>query len=451
MNITVTDQERCKKQLRLEIPAETVRAETDKIAAKLARQINLPGFRRGHVPPSVVKTRFKKELRDEMVSHLLPEALQEAITQKELKVLGEPKLDEMKFGEDDSIDLTITVEVVPEFELGNYKGITLRKRVYKVRDEDVEKTINRLREGFAELKPVEDRGAQEGDIVTANITGVPSARAAIPGEEGEEAAEAEGEGGQPGAQLPEEIKQQEVKIEIGGIGVLKEFSEGLTGAKVGDSRTFTIEYPEEYRPEQFAGRTVDYSAEVVAVHMKELPALDDEFARSVEEDLNSIEELRAKVRSNLEHEFGHRTDEEMKEAAIEQLIDRNRFEVPEQVVEKQIDSRLGSFIREMASQGLDPRTLKIDWDQIRESQRERAGREVRLTFILNRIAENEKIEASEDEVNQEIARIAEGTRQSPASLRARLTKEGVLDSIREQVRSRKALDLVVATAEVITE
>ncbi|HWP42853.1 MAG TPA: trigger factor [Blastocatellia bacterium] len=439
MNITVTDQENCKKQLRLEIPAETVRAERDKIAASLARQINIPGFRRGHVPPSVVKSRFKRELHDEMVSKLLPNALHEAITQKELKVLGEPKLDELKFGEDDSINVTVTVEVAPEFELAGYKGIPLKKRVYKVRDEDVDTTINRMREALAELKPVEDRGAQEGDIVTVNITGI---RAPAAGAEGGEGAEATG---------PKELKQQDVKIELGGEGVLKQFTDGLTGARAGDVRAFSVEYPVDYGAEELAGSLVSYTAEVVGVHVKELPALDDEFARSVNEEIDSFEELRAKVRSNLEQEMEHRSEDELRAAAIDELIDRNRFAIPQQVLEKQIDTRINSFLRELKGQGLDPRLLKVDWRQIRESQRDRAERDIRLSFILDRIADNEKIEVSQEEIDRELERLASGTNLTVDALRARLTKEGTLDSIKEQVRSRKALDLVIASAEITTE
>src|ERR1051325_1802163 len=160
MNITVTDQENCKKQLRVEIPGGAVRAETDKVSSELARQVNVPGFRRGHVPKSVVKTRFKKELRDEVLSHLLPHSLSDAIREKELKVIGEPSIENLDFGDDESIDVTFVVEVFPEFELSNYKGVSLTKRVYKIRDEDVEETVERLRQGQAELVPVEDRGAQ---------------------------------------------------------------------------------------------------------------------------------------------------------------------------------------------------------------------------------------------------------------------------------------------------
>jgi trigger factor len=275
LNITVTDQEQCKKQLRLEIPAETVRAETDKIAADLARKVSVPGFRPGHVPKSVVKTRFRKELRDEMLSHLLPHSLGDAIKEKELKVIGEPSVEDLKFKDDESIDVIFNVEVAPEFTLSNYKELPLTKRVYKVRDEDIDSTIERLRQGHAELVPVEDRPAQTGDIVTVNLTG----HVAVDETQKEEAP-------------IEDIKQQDLDVELGGDGVLKEFTDALTGVQSGDTRTFTITYPADYKPEKYAGRSVNYTADVTAVRFKELPAVDDEFARIVGEDFKTIGELR---------------------------------------------------------------------------------------------------------------------------------------------------------------
>jgi trigger factor len=455
LNITVTDQENCKKQLRVEIPGDAVRAETDKVATELARQVTVPGFRRGHVPKSIVKTRFKKELRDEVLSHLLPHSLSDAITEKNLKVIGEPSIENLNFGDDESIDVTFTVEVAPEFQLSNYKSLPLTKRVYKVRDEDVEKTVEQLREGQAELVPVEDRGARQGDIVTANITGQfePAAADGAAAEEGREPAAPEAQprqGGEAGRQ-DGEVDQQDIEIEVGGRGVLKEFTDALAGARPGDTRTLTVDYPADYKPEQYAGRRLNYSAEVTALRVKEVPAADDEFARSVGEDFKTMDELRADIRSKLEHEAEHRTDAELRSAVMEQLVDRNRFAVPEFIVEKQIDSRLQTFFRQLTGQGLDPRQLKINWDDMREAQRERAERDVRGTFILGRIGEAEKIEVSEDEINQELEQYAASMNHSVEALRARLTKEGALDSIREQVRNRKALDLVIASAEIRTE
>ena len=444
MNITITDQDHCKKQLRLEIPGDKVKAETNEIATKLARTVSLPGFRPGHVPTSVVKTRFRKELRDEVLSHILPEALKSAIEEKNLKVLGEPSVDELNYGDDDTINVTITVEVQPEFELSNYNGISLAKRVYKIRDEDVDQIIERYREAHAELVPVEDRPSQPGDIVTATITGkfAPAT---------DQAEQTEGQESSKEAPAGKEVTEQDVEIEIGGEGVLKEFTEALTGARAGDTRTFSLAYAEDYSHEQYRGRTMDYSVDVTAVRVKELPEVDDQFAGVVNEEHKTVDDLRSSIRSRLEHEAEHKTDDEFRTAIMEALVDRNRFDVPEVVVERQLDSRLRMLISQLANQGMDPRRLQLDWEGLRESQRERAEREVRGFFILDRIASEEKLEVSDEEVDREIERRAEGTRETAAVLKARLTKEDALDSIKEQVRNRKALDLVISSADIRIE
>src|SRR5437660_4155182 len=241
MNITVTDQQQCKKQLRLEIPGETIRAETDKIATDLARKVTVPGFRRGKVPKSVVKTRFRKELRDEMLSQLLPNSLGDAIREKDLKVVGEPSVEDLKFNDDESIDVTFNVEVAPEVTLSNYKELPITKRVYRIRDEDVDQAIEHLRQGQAELVPVEDRTSKPGDIVTVNLTG-----------------EFKSNEQHPMTESANEIKQQDLEVELGATGVLKEFNGALTGVQASDSRTFTVSYPADYKPEKYAGRSVEY-------------------------------------------------------------------------------------------------------------------------------------------------------------------------------------------------
>lgn len=310
-------------------------------------------------------------------------------------MIGEPAVDDLKFGDDESIDVTFTVEVAPEFEVSNYKSLPVTKRLYKVRDEDVEHTLNGLRERNAELVPVEDRPSQLGDLVTANLNGVVEPRA----EEAETGAESKT------TESDLTIKQQDLEIELGGKGVLKEFTDALTGTTPGDVREFGVIYAGDYKPEQYAGRSVSYTAEVTAVRLKELPSANDEFAQGIGEQFQTIEQLRADIRDKLEHEGEHRSDAELRSALMEQLIDRNRFEVPDYIVEKQMDSRMNTFIRQLAGQGLDPRSLKINWDDLRESQHERAEREVRGSFILDRIAEAGKIEVAEAELDQEISQL----------------------------------------------
>ena len=462
MNITVTDQENCKKQLKLEIPVEAVNAAIDKAATVYARQVSIPGFRPGHAPKSVVKTRFRKELRDEAVSQLLPESVQQAITENDLKVLGEPAMNEFNFGDDGSINATITVSVRPEFELPDYKGLPLTKRVYKIRDEDIEERLQRLREMHAEMAPVEDRDAQDGDTLSVTLIGRFEAKA-NGADEGEAPDAAEADPAQPDAAVDakaeealdagkaDEVIEEDVEITLGAKGVLKEFTEALTGARSGDFREFSVEYPREYKPERFAGRKVNYSANVTAVRVKELPAIDDDFAHSVDEEFQTAADLRANIREQLEHAGNHRTEEELREAALEALLKPHQFAVPEFLLESQLNVRFQSLLNSLYRSGINPEQMQLDWANIRQTQRDRAERDVRGLFVLDRIGEAENLEVSDEEINQEIEGIAASRGESVAATKARLTKEHRLDSIKEQVRHQKALDLVIASADLKTE
>jgi trigger factor len=427
LNVTVTDQPGCKKEVHLEIPAERVRLESDRVIAEIARRVSLPGFRPGHVPRSVIKIRFQKEVRDEVVSQLLPDALGEVIRQKALKVVGKPEIDSLKFGDDESLDVKIVLEVVPEFPLSDYKNLSVTKRVYKVTDKEVDDTIEALRRQHAELVPVEDRASQTGDIVTINLEGGIE-DPARPGE-------------------VEQVSDYDVDIELDDRS-MKEFVAALTGVRAGESREFTVDYPADYRPPRLAGRRVSYKADIVSVRMKELPELEDEFAQSVSESYETMETLRAAVVHRLEESAGHKTKEGFETGLMDELVNRNQFEVPGIAVEKQIDSRMKMFVRQMASRGIDPRKLKVDWEALRESNRVQAEREVRGFFILSQIADTEKIEVSEAELNQELERVAAGTEHSVAALKARLTKENALDSMKEQIRNRKALEFVISSADI---
>jgi trigger factor len=431
LNATVIDQEHCKRQLRLQIPSDTVRNEIDRIAGDLSRTVRVAGFRPGHVPKSVVKTRFRKELRDEVVSQLLPQAFGDAIKEKELRVIGEPGLEELVFGDDESINVVFSFEVAPSFEISDYKGIELTKAVYKVTDDDIRRAIDSLREKQAELVPVEERASEPGDLVTVNMDGEVAAA------EGESEAEAEARSDQ--------LKRREYDINLGGDGVLPEFTSALTGKRVGDAASFSVDYPEDYSSKTLAGRHVDYSAEVVAVKRKQLPEVDDEFAASAG-DYTSVDQLKAHISEDLERHAADRSASELREQSRDRLLELNRFEVPEVMVEQQMDSFLKSFARQMAQHYADPRQLKIDWEAVRESQRESAEKSVRLAFIMNKIAALEEIKATDEEVEAEINRIAQAVNKPAAAVRANLTKENGLDSIKEQIESRKALDLVIASA-----
>jgi trigger factor len=429
LNVIVTDQEACKKELRLEIPADTVLAETEKVIRELSRRITLPGFRPGHVPKSVIKARFRKELRDEVASKILPDALGEAIKSNELKVIGSPTLQNINFGTDESIDATFTVEVRPEINLANYKNLPLRKRVYKVTDEEIDAAIQRLREDQAELVPVEERTARLGDRLTVNIKVQTIAT----------------EGSQSHV-----VEQQDVDADLTE-DLDVDLKEALIGTRPGDRRTYTTTFSESHSNEKLAGRSAECVVEVTAVRTTELPELDEEFAQTIASELRSIDDLREYVANDLAKQRERVSDRELRVAALEALVDRNSFAIPENLVEEQINLRMRRMAREMAAAGVDLRELKLDWEALRDTHRARAEREVRGAFVLEKIGDVEAIEVGESEIDDEIEKMASESGQSTSALKARLTKEKALDSIKEQVRNRKALDIVLSSADVRIE
>ena len=431
MNITVTDQEHCKKQVKLEIPSDEVKKEIDKVAGQLSRRVTVAGFRPGHVPKSVIMTRFKKELRDEVASKMIPDAFDSAMHEKNLKVVGEPELEEFKFADDETLNISLVVEVAPDFVLTEFKNLPLTRRVYKVTEDDVNRVLNNLREREAEMVPVEDRPSQPGDVVSTSIKG---------------SIEPAGEGAEP-----EKVDQRDIEVELGNDNVIEEFRTAFNGVQTGDTKEFSVTYPAEIENKKLAGKRVDYSGEVTAVRIKQLPELTDDFASSVDEEVKTLDELKAKIRHDLEHQAEHRSDSELREALRKDMLDKHKFEVPQQVVAKQAELRVRNFARRIAQENLNPRALNLDWDALFDAQKDLAEADVRWAFILDRIARAENIEATGEEVDKEIEKMAEESGKAPAALKANLTKENALGSIKEQLENRRAIDLVIASANTTIE
>ena len=422
-----------RKQIDVEIDAAAVRDVYDRISDNYAKQASVPGFRPGHAPRAVVRTRFKDQIRTEVLRELLPDAVQKAVEEHKLDPLGEPELNlENSEGLDklgqQPIAFNVSVEVLPDIKLGDYKGLAVSRTTRPVTDEDVDRVIESLRENSATLEPVEDRGAQAGDTVTASFHGTFLA--------------------EPEA---EPIKVEDVDVVLGGEGVVQEITDQLTGTKPDDEKTFTVDYPADFSAKGLAGKQIEYAVNVSAVRIRELPELDDDWAQSLSEEIESLEQLRAKVRSDLEQQVGNESDNQMRGALIRQLVDAHEFELPERLVEHQTEHRLESVVRDMIGQGVDPRNPELQWDKARESLKAQASYDLRSSLLLERIATEEKIEVSDQEVEDEINAIAEASRQSPDQVRAILTKQGGERSIAGRLRNRKALNLLVENAKVTDE
>jgi trigger factor len=239
---------------------------------------------------------------------------------------------------------------------------------------------------------------------------------------------------------------------LGGEGVLPEFTEHLTGMRPDEAKTFTVAYPEDFNAKGLAGKTVEYTATVTAVRRKETPELDDEWVGSLgEEEVSTIEQLRARVRENLTKNAEHESEHRLRDEVLSALIEQHRFEVPETIVSYQANQILQSMIRDMISRGMDPRTQEVNWEAMRDMVRDRAGDDVRGSMLLERVAEAEGLEVSDEEVEAEIQEMADGSRQSVEQVRASLTKQGGERSIADRLRNRKALDFLVQNAKVREE
>jgi len=430
MKTELTDVSPTRKEIRIEIEPAVVRSTYDRISDEYSKAAKVPGFRPGHAPRSVIRTRYKNEIRTDVLRELLPEAVNNAIGEHSLAAIGEPnvELDNTAALEnlgDEPITVKVGVEVLPDIKLDQYKGLEVERSVRPVTDDDVNQTIDNLRNASASLQPVEDRASELGDTVTINARG-------------------------NFVENPEEepIKVDDVEVVLGGPGVQQEFTDNLLGAKPEETKSFEVDYPADFSSPGLAGKKVAYEAEVTALRRKELPEADDEWAKSLGDEFDSVATLKAKIRQDLELHAKLDADRKMQGELVRKLIAAHPFEVPESLVEQQLNQRLQTVVREMIGRGIDPRNPEMNWDGAREELKTQAEEDVRATMLMEQIAEAENLTVSNEEVEQEIDAIAIASKQSIEQVKAALTKSGGERSIAHRLRNRKALDLLIENANI---
>ena len=433
MKTELTDVSPTRKEIKIEIDVALVRAAYDRISDRYAKLANVPGFRKGHTPRSVIRARFKSEIRGEVLQELVPEAISNAITEHSLDAIGEPDvhLDNNegldKFGEE-PLAVHVKVEVFPQIELGAYKGLEIVRRLRPITDTDIDGVIDGLRESSASLLPVEDRGAALGDLATVTFNGkfvdTPDA---------------------------EDINVEDVEVALGGEGVQPEFTDNLLGVAADDERKFTVNYPPDFTSKGLAGKRVDYTAKVTAVRVKELSEIDDEWAASLGDDFDSVATLKAKIRADLEQRAATEAEHRLRAQVIRKVGEKHQFEVPSLLVEQQANHRFESVVRDMVGRGIDPRNSGLNWEGAREELKVQAEDDVRGSLLLERIADEENLAVSDEEIEAEIEALATASHQPKEQVRAALTKEGGERSIAGRLRNRKALDLLIENARVIDE
>ena len=416
----------CRREIDLEIPAENVQKATEKVARDIARIARIPGFRPGKAPVTLVRRRFAEDIQGEVVQSLVPEYLEKALDEKKLVPVTRPEVDKIDFKDGEPLRVHAVFEVLPEFELGDYKNLQIQIDEIELGDAQVDKTLEEMRERAATFVPVEGRPAKDGDSVLVKLMGTPKG------------------GGEP-------VQAENVMVPLGGEETLASFNENLRGASAGETKRFEVAYPDDYPDPKLAGKTYDYSAEVQGIKEKKLPELNDEFAKDMSGEkggVTTLEELRKKIRESLDAAKEERQKSQAHDKILEALVKQHEFPVPEALVESQMDTRLERAVRSLAAQGVDPRAVNVDWPALRRQQRDRAIADVKAELILDRIATAEKIDASDEDLEKEIATLAERSGESATALRARLTKQGALDRMKSKLRSDKTIEMLYRTARI---
>jgi trigger factor len=405
----------CTRELVLDVPAEEVAKAFRNTVRNYQKHARLPGFRPGKVPETVIKRRFAADIRKEVIDGLLPERFNQAVRELGVAPVGQPQVTELTVDEGAPLHVKAVFEYVPQFSIEGYKDVTVPKPPVAVTEEEFAHELEQLRQSRATIEPVEeDRALVDGDWAQISYRG-----------------RIEGEEDAP------PITGEDTLVEIGGKDTVAAFSSALLGAKPGQELKAEVIYPADYSESKLAGKTVAYEVEVKAIKKRTVPELDDDFARELGS-YENLADLETRVREHMANRKRRAMEDETRNRLFAALIDRYPFPVPESLVQEQIDTRLDRGLRALAAQGMDPEHMrKLDFARLRTAQRDGAVAEVKTSILLDRIAHEENITISDEDLERELQILALQTRESVETLRSRLTADGGLARIREQLKREK--------------
>ena len=420
------------RELKIEIDVATIKDVYGKVSQKYAKGANVPGFRKGYAPVDIIRLRFKEEIKGDVLQEVIPRAVTQALEEHKLHPLAEPQLhldapEKVIVNGSQPISFHAHVEVMPEIPEPKYKGIAVTRRVKPVEDTEVENLITERLKKEAALIPVEGRKSKIGDTVIADL-----------------------EGNFDDNPTGEPIRANDLEVVLGDEVIEKSFTENLVGVKEDDEKEFTVAYPAEFSSEALAGKTVHYKAKIKSVGKTEMPALNDEWAKSLDEGYKSLADLRKRLRVDLEKYAEADADARVRNNAIAKLIEDNAFEVPNVLIENQARNLLNNFAKDLQQRGADMNQVDENFIQMAYgNMRTQAERDVRGAMLLDRVAESESVEVPDAEVDEEIGKMAEYYRTTPEEIRDSLEKQGGgIDNIRNNLKTRKTIEAVVASAKI---
>jgi trigger factor len=413
---TVAD---CKRSLEVEIPIEDVERARQRVTDSIRQKVRLPGFRPGKAPASMIESRYESDIRQEVLEQLLPQAFRQRVEKDDLRVVGQPNITDLHYERGEPIRFKADFEVAPEFEIADYRGLPVKYEEPAVNDQDLAERLEAMRERKAEYVNLDPRPIEDKDFVVVLLKSLSG--------------------------LAEPIEQDST-IEVGGADTFPSFTETLIGSNPGDTKEAEVTYPEDYGEPRLAGKTVRFALSPKVIQKKELPALDDEFARDLG-DYQSLDELRDAVRKSIFQEKQHAAQQVAKEALIDRLVEANDFPIPETYVNRQIENQLSMQLRQVTGREVDLSKLNLDWNKVKEKQRDPAVRSVKASLLLEKVSDREGIKATRDEVDREVQRIAQQEREPIPVTRARLDKDGTLARIASHIQTEKTLQFLFEQAQ----
>ena len=414
-----------RKNLVVEIPSEVVDAEIDRLARKYSRTARVPGFRPGKVPARLVKQRFREQILHDVAHDLIPRAVDDALRERGVEPVDTPDIRDVVVEEGQPLKFTASFETVPPIEPGDYEAIQLRRPPVSIEEAEVDRALEQLRQHAARHDPVEDRPIAAGDTVVVDLT----RQMAGPGASGQ----------------PE--RHENVSVEIGAAVNPPGFDDELVGLAAGAQKTFTVHYPSEYAIRELAGADITYEIAVKGIKRRVVPNLDDEFAKDIGE-FGTLDELRERVRADLVKEAEQNADRQLRADMLRALAERVTFEVPSALVDREVDRRIEDFVRRLLEQGVDPRQANIDWAEFRKNQQAPATESVKAALVLDEVARREGLSVTSEDLDRDVALLAERTARTVPAVRAQLEKEGGLARLGAGLRREKAVDFLLSRATI---
>src|SRR6056297_318902 len=427
MDVTVEDISSVKKKLHIEVPREEVAKELDSAYDNLKKNARIKGYRPGKVPRSVLERKFYKDVHSEVTQNLIQNTIFDAIQQKELPILGTPEIDPSDLKPDESFTYDATVELRPELPEVDFKGLNLQKTNYQADTGEIDNQIEMLKKHLAEYHPIsEDRAAVDGDYVVIDYEGFKD--------------------GQPYAETE---KTENYTLKIGQGMISEDFDQQLIGMPPGETRTFTIHFPEDYHNENLANQDIEFQVTLKEIREEVLPAADDEMAKKLGE-FNSMAELREEIRKNLQQGYDKRADQEMQEQIFEKLTPGD-FEVPETLVQHEIDGIMQDAEQRFAQNSLSMEQLGLTRDKMAEQYRDLAEKQARRHLLLNKIIEQEGLEATTEELDSEYSQFSQATGQPVDTIKAYYNQNpDKLEGFKHAFLEKKAIDLIIENANIET-